>query len=225
MHARKWIQLGVGAVVGVAITTACGKPLPPPAAADNAIEINGKFSKLDSMDDKYLHYAIGENIASSPENIMRILTDAEGYPDWNSTVVGIEGKIAKDEEIALHVKISKRTFKLTVTEFDQPTKMVWQDGNNVFMGTRTFTLSERDDGSTDYTMKEAFTGSMVPMIAKKLPDFGPDFDAFAADLKKEAEGKYPLPEPEPEPEPEPDPPVDEDEEGDDAEDAEAPTGE
>ena len=40
-------------------------------------------------------------------------------------------------------------------------------------------------------MKEAFTGAMLTMIAKKLPDFGPEFDAFAADLKTEAERRAP----------------------------------
>lgn len=52
---------------------------------------------------------------------------------------------------------------------------------------RTFTLQPRADGGTDWTMKEAFSGSMMKMIAPKLPDFGPSFDTFAADLKREAE--------------------------------------
>jgi hypothetical protein len=65
--------------------------------------------------------------------------------------------------------------------------MVWQDGGKAFLGVRTFTLTANASGGTDFTMKEVFTGSMMKMVAPKLPDFGPDFEAFARDLETEAE--------------------------------------
>jgi hypothetical protein len=34
---------------------------------------------------------------------------------------------------------------------------------------------------------------MLPMIESKLPDFTPEFNGFAADLKKAAEAKVPPP--------------------------------
>jgi hypothetical protein len=36
-------------------------------------------------------------------------------------------------------------------------------------------------------MSETFSGLMLPMIAKRLPDFGPIFERYTADLKAEAE--------------------------------------
>jgi hypothetical protein len=36
-------------------------------------------------------------------------------------------------------------------------------------------------------MSEVFSGLMLPMIGSRLPDFGPIFERYAADLKKEAE--------------------------------------
>jgi hypothetical protein len=36
-------------------------------------------------------------------------------------------------------------------------------------------------------MAEVFSGLMLPMIKGSLPDFGPPFEAYAADLKREAE--------------------------------------
>jgi hypothetical protein len=66
--------------------------------------------------------------------------------------------------------------------------MVWSDGvAPMFKGVRTFTLSGRDDGSTDFSMVEVFTGVMLPMVKGSLPDFGPAFEQYAADLKREAE--------------------------------------
>jgi hypothetical protein len=34
-----------------------------------------------------------------------------------------------------------------------------------------------------------FSGLMLPMIAGSLPDFGPSFETYVADLKREAERK------------------------------------
>ncbi len=57
----------------------------------------------------------------------------------------------------------------------------------MFKGVRSYTISKRADGSSDFTMVETFTGLMLPMIAGSLPDFRPVFERYAADLKAEAE--------------------------------------
>jgi hypothetical protein len=66
--------------------------------------------------------------------------------------------------------------------------MVWSDGRApMFTGVRTFTLTPKADGSTDFSMAEVYSGLMLPMIARSLPDFGPTFEQYASDLKREAE--------------------------------------
>jgi hypothetical protein len=40
-------------------------------------------------------------------------------------------------------------------------------------------------------MTEVFAGLMLPMIKGSLPDFGPIFEQYAADLKKAAEAGVP----------------------------------
>ena len=57
----------------------------------------------------------------------------------------------------------------------------------VFKGVRTFELRPRNDGSTDFAMRERFSGLMLPLIKRSLPDFGPVFERYANDLKHEAE--------------------------------------
>jgi peptidyl-dipeptidase A len=173
--------------LGLALATSCGKPLPPPAAAGDPVAITGEHHKLE--DEKFLQYAVGANIAAPAETVWAILTDSNAYLEWNSTLVSFEADdLAQDVGIALVAKVNeKRTFKMTVVEFEPNAKMVWEDGNNSFKGRRTFTLTKKDDGTTDFTMKEQFTGSMMNMIAPKLPDFGPAFEDFAADLKNAAE--------------------------------------
>lgn len=129
------------------------------------------------------------NIHAKPEKIWALLTDAAGFPRWNSTVTSIEGPIAKGTKLAIRVPVSDRTFTPKVTELVPNARMVWSDGMApMFKGERTFTLTPKEDGSTVFEMVEVFSGVMLPMIKGSLPDFGPVFDRYALDLKKAAEG-------------------------------------
>jgi hypothetical protein len=150
------------------------------------IPTTGRASKSKSA--FRMEYAVGANIKAAPGRIWALLTDAKGFPQWNSTVQSIEGEIAAGQKIKLFVKIAPgRAFKLTVTEFVPDKRMVWSDGNFIFRGVRTYTLTPKGDGSTDFTMSEVFSGAMLPLIAGSLPDFAPEFEKYAADLKRAAE--------------------------------------
>jgi hypothetical protein len=66
--------------------------------------------------------------------------------------------------------------------------MEWSDGMApMFKGVRTFTLTKSASGDTEFKMVEVFSGLMLPLIKGSLPDFGPAFETYAADLKKAAE--------------------------------------
>jgi uncharacterized protein YndB with AHSA1/START domain len=128
--------------------------------------------------------SISTNIKADPSIIWALLTNASDYPRWNSTVISIDGTIAKGEKIKLKSTLDpKRTFKLKVKEFIPDQKLVWGDG----MGKRVYTLTKNQDGTTTFTMNEKIGGPMFPLFAKMIPSFDASFEAFAADLKKEAE--------------------------------------
>jgi hypothetical protein len=57
----------------------------------------------------------------------------------------------------------------------------------MFKGVRTFTLTPKPGGTTEFRMIEVFSGLMLPMIAGQLPDFAPVFEQYARDLKRAAE--------------------------------------
>ena len=136
-----------------------------------------------------MEYAVGIQIAAPPEKVWGILTNAQAFPKWNSTVEEIDGKIALGEQIKLKAKIAPgRVFKLKVAEFAPSERLVWKDGMApMFTGVRTYTLAKRNDGSTEFSMVEDFRGVMLPMIAGSLPDFTAPFEQFASDLKRAAE--------------------------------------
>jgi hypothetical protein len=134
--------------------------------------------------------AIRTTIHATPEKIWSLLTDAAGFPRWNSTVTSIEGEIAEGRTLKLRVPSApKRVFTPKVSRLEPGRSMVWSDGMApMFKGVRSFTLTPNADGSTDFVMKEEFSGVMLPMIKKSLPDFAPVFEAYAGDLKRAAEG-------------------------------------
>jgi hypothetical protein len=135
-------------------------------------------------------YAGASSISAPPDQVWARLTDAASYPKWNPTVVKLDGTIALGQTIKLVSTLDpKRTFKLKVAELDAPRRMVWSSGMplGLFSGRRTFTLTPRGDGGTDFAMEEVFSGPMAPMITKAIPDMTESFAQFAAALKAAAE--------------------------------------
>jgi hypothetical protein len=148
---------------------------------------NGKFTRTSGTFRTQCATAI--DVRATPQRIWSLLTNAGDFPRWNSTITKLSGTIAEGEKLALEVKAAPgRTFKPRVTRFEPERTMVWSDGfAPMFKGVRTFMLSPNGDGTTTFSMVEVLSGVMLPMIKGSLPDFGPAFEAYAADLKREAE--------------------------------------
>jgi hypothetical protein len=133
--------------------------------------------------------AVEVDIHAPADVIWKLLTSAKDFPRWNSTVTSIEGEIREGERLKLRVPDVDRTFSPKVSRLVPKESMVWSDGfAPMFQGVRTFELAARKDGTTGFTMHERFSGLMLPLIKGSLPDFGPMFERYAQDLKREAEG-------------------------------------
>jgi hypothetical protein len=128
------------------------------------------------------------NIRARASTIWSLLTNANDFPRWNSTVTSVEGQIREGEQLRLHVPGSNRVFTPRVSGVVPNQRMTWTGGfSPVFKGVRTFELQARNDGSTDFVMEERFSGLMLPLVRASMPDFGPVFEQYANDLKQEAE--------------------------------------
>jgi len=57
----------------------------------------------------------------------------------------------------------------------------------LFKGVRTMTLTAQGDGHTAFEMQEVFSGPMLGVMSRSMPDLGPSFEQFAAGLKARAE--------------------------------------
>lgn len=132
--------------------------------------------------------AVEVNIRASAESVWRLLTDAQGFSRWNSTVSGIDGQIREGQRIRVHAPGTKRTFTPKISGVVPDRRMSWIGGTApLFKGVRTFTLTPHADGSTDFAMQERFAGLMLPLARRSMPDFGPVFSRYANDLKQAAE--------------------------------------
>jgi hypothetical protein len=135
-------------------------------------------------------YSATTIIEASPEAIWSVLTDAAAYPEWEPGVDRIEGRIAPGEKVTAHTRQNpNRAFPAKVTEFVPGRKMVWSGGMplGLFKGVRTFTLSPQGNGSVEFTIREVFSGPLLPLIGRSIPDMTSSFEQLAAGLKKRAE--------------------------------------
>jgi uncharacterized protein YndB with AHSA1/START domain len=129
-------------------------------------------------------------IDAPKETVWRLLTDAAGYADWNTTVDRVEGEIEPGARLKIFAKIAPgKAFPANVSTFEAPEHMVWSFSGplGMFKGARSFKLTVDDDGRVEFHTREEFGGWMAGPIIKRMPDLQPSFDEFAASLKRAAE--------------------------------------
>jgi hypothetical protein len=134
-------------------------------------------------------YEASATIAADPDAVWAILVDGPGYASWDSGVERVEGTIAPGETIRVFSAVNPgRAFPVKVSDFQPPRSMTWSGGMplGVFRGVRTFSLTP-EDGGTRFTMREEYTGPLLPLIWRSMPDLGPSFRQFADGLKARAE--------------------------------------
>jgi hypothetical protein len=122
--------------------------------------------------------------------VWAILRDGAGYPSWDSGVDQVEGHIATGEKIKVHAAVSPgRAFPVKVVLDEAGGTMTWTGGMplGLFRGVRTFTVMPTAEGRSEFTMREVYTGPLLGLIGKSIPDLGPSFEQFAAGLKVQAE--------------------------------------
>jgi hypothetical protein len=138
------------------------------------------------------YYESSATIDAGPDAIWTVLTDAPAYAAWDSGVDKVEGTIAPGETIKVHSQANPgRAFPVKVTDYQPGRSMTWSGGMplGLFKGVRTFTLQPEDGGPTRFRMREEYTGPLLPMIWRTMPDLGPSFEQFARGLKARAEGR------------------------------------
>jgi uncharacterized protein YndB with AHSA1/START domain len=135
-------------------------------------------------------YEAGTVISATPDRIWSILTDAPGWSTWGSGVDNVDGRIALGETITIQSKVAPgRAFPVKVTTFEPGSKLVFSGGMplGLFKGVRTYTLARQGDDATRFHMREEYSGPLLGMMWRSMPDLQPSFDTFVTGLKQRAE--------------------------------------
>ena len=134
-------------------------------------------------------YEVTQTINASPEQVWEVLRDGPGFVSWDSGIVKFEGTIALGNKIKLFSEVSPgRAFPLKVDQMDGARKLVFKGGMplGLFKGVRTYVLTPEGAG-TKFHMREEYSGPLLDIFWKSMPDLQPSFDKFASGLKAKVE--------------------------------------
>jgi hypothetical protein len=135
-------------------------------------------------------YESSARINASPERVWSILSDGAGWADWESGVDRVEGRIAESAKVKIFSEASPgRAFPLKVVGFEPSRGMTFAGGMplRLFRGVRRYTLTAVADSVTEFSMREEYTGPLLALVWRSMPDLQPSFDKFATGLKERAE--------------------------------------
>jgi uncharacterized protein YndB with AHSA1/START domain len=134
-------------------------------------------------------YEAGSVIDVPPAVVWSVLSDLAAWPDWDSGVTAVQGRLAPGEKVSLTVEVNPgRAFRVTVADLAAPERIVFRGGMplGLFVGERTYALGG-DGESTRFHMREVYTGPLAGAIFKSIPDLSGSFQQFADGLKAKAE--------------------------------------
>lgn len=136
------------------------------------------------------YYEANRTIQAPAAKVWEVLTDSSSYTAWDSGIVKVEGEVSPGNTIKIYSAVSpSRAFPVKVAVPEPGRQMTWTGGMpvpGVFKGVRVFTLLE-SAGMTHFRMREEFSGLLLPLIWRSMPDLQPVFDQFADGLKEKAE--------------------------------------
>jgi hypothetical protein len=135
-------------------------------------------------------YESSATISATPQQVWDVLVDGSNWPNWESGVERVEGTIADRARLKVYTEASPgRAFPLKVVGFQPGREMTWAGGMplGLFRGVRRYTLRPASDTTTEFRMREEYTGPLLPLIWRSIPDLQPSFDKFASGLKARVE--------------------------------------
>jgi hypothetical protein len=136
------------------------------------------------------HFETETTIDASPERVWEVLADTGSWPDWDSGVLGVEGQAAEGNRIKIRSELNpKRAYPVKVVELERNRRMAWLGGMplGLFKGVRTYALTPEGEGRTRFSMREEFSGPLLPLIWRSMPDMNDSFRQFANGLKQRVE--------------------------------------
>lgn len=123
-------------------------------------------------------------VAADPQQVWDTLLDVARWPSWDPQLTGVTGRLGPGERLEIRTRAPSRPFRLRVTAWEPPSRLVLTGGMplGLFVGTRTYDVVAVDSG-TQVTMRETYSGPLTGLIGRSIPDLQPGFESFVEGLR------------------------------------------
>jgi hypothetical protein len=148
------------------------------------------------MDESLVRREIGTEIEidAQPARVWAVLTDFSSYPEWNTFLHWVEGRIAEGERIRFCFELPRGfRFKVGATILNViPERALRWAGvfltSRVFCAEHYFELTSSPGGRTRFSHGEIFTGLLLPLAWIILRISGPRvYEDMNHELKRRVE--------------------------------------
>jgi hypothetical protein len=136
-----------------------------------------------------MKFSAATRIDAAPQRVWDVLTDISAWHEWDSYTEKIEGDLVLGGKVKAFSTLNPgKAFPVKVAAMDSPSRMQWTGGMpfGLFKGVRTFQLSPQGSG-TEFSLTEEFSGPLLGLIGRTIPDMSDAFASFVAGLKARAE--------------------------------------
>jgi hypothetical protein len=130
-------------------------------------------------------------INAPADEVWKVLTDLESYPEWNPFFVKAKGRLAVGNELDVTMQPvgkSAQSFSPEILEIHQRRRLVWRGRLGIpglFDGTHYFLIEPVNATSVKFSQREEFSGILVPFAGFEPYERG--WEKMNAALKRRAE--------------------------------------
>ncbi|MGW6276831.1 SRPBCC family protein [Kribbella sp. NPDC055071] len=125
------------------------------------------------------------DIDASPEQVWKVLTDRQAYPEWNPFIISSTGDLTKGATITNVLRDTKgaeTTFTPELLAVEPNKELRWIGKiafGGIFDGEHAFRLEPLPDGRTHLIQEERFRGVAIPFTRSMLKTtIKPQFEAM-----------------------------------------------
>jgi len=121
---------------------------------------------------KEIHTEI--EIQTSDERVWDLVTDFDGFPNWNPFILRAEGKLETGGKLKVILQLpdsGKMTFKPTIIKLEPRRELRWLGHlliPGLFDGEHIFIIEQIAADKVRFIQREIFSGVLVPLFARKL---------------------------------------------------------
>lgn len=132
-------------------------------------------------------------INAEPKKVWQILTDFENYPEWNSFITSLTGKVKVGNTISVRIFApngNSMKFNPVVLAYEPEKEIRWLGKfyfKGIFDGEHQFKLVDNKNGTTTFIHAESFSGFLVPFFKNNLSHTKTGFEEMNLELKEMAE--------------------------------------